>query len=190
MVSSALATTYTTSGCFSNPTAPTAGTSASALCTTTGSTFTFNDLGGGTETLAYTDATANLTSGGMLSLGTFTFSSAGSGSGAFYGGNFTINFGSPSGTTGAFNAVLAGNQFGSFGGYTVTFSSLNQTFTSPNGTFNVTLLTNPVQVGSSNPSFTLMGTLISVPEPVSLALFGTGLAVLGIVRWRQRINIE
>lgn len=188
---SAFATTYsyTTSGCFSNPTAPAAGTSASAVCNGTGSMFSFNDLGGGTETLTYTDASMSNVSAGAINLGTFSFASSGSGSGNVYYGNFTLtlNFSAPTGTTGTpFSAVFSGNQNGTVGGSTISFNPQTESYSSSAGPFTVKLLTDPVQVSTTNPSFTLMATLTTVPEPITVGLFGGGLALIGVLRLRRR----
>ena len=194
-LSSAFATTYTysTSGCFSGASVTNPSTSASATCSAAGSTFSFKDLGG-TETIGYTDAVGlTVMSGNNINLGTFSFSSTGSGSGAVYFGNFSlaVNFTTPTGVTGGpFNAIMSGNQYGAVGGSTISFNPQTEAFTSSTGNFTITLLQNPVQVNSSSqPTFTLLGSFGSgatVPEPVPVGLLGAGLAGIGLLRWRHK----
>lgn len=180
--------TYSTSGCFSNSSAPTAGTSASASCTAAGSTFSFSDIGGATETLTYTDQATTTVSGGTIDLGKFSIATTGSGSGASFGANFAlpVTFTTPS-VSNTFNAILSGNIFGNVGGSTITFFPATENFNSSSGNFTLTLTTDPIQVntGTGISSEILTATLAPVPEPVTVGLLGCGLALIGVVRFRR-----
>jgi hypothetical protein len=182
-LSSAFATTYTTSGCFSNPQVSNGATSAFAACSASGSSFGFNDIAGN-ETITYSDASSMASSSGMIDLGSFQFSSSGTGSGSTFDANFSLGFTSPPAITGTLSAALSGSFNGSPDGAIIFFSANNAIFTTPDGTIEIALKLNPVQINPNNTTATLLGTLTTVPEPMCLGLVIMGSTVLLLLRFR------
>lgn len=181
--------TYSTSGCFSSP-AITMGTGAASFtCGPTGSTLTLSSAA--TEVITFTDQpTAMQSSGGVFDLGMLAVNVTGNQpSPAEVGANFSlaVTFIQPAGTTGdPFTGFLSGNEFGTVGGVTLSFSPQTVVFSdgNPADMFSLTLVTNPVQASTINSPVEITATVgPAVPEPATLGFLGTGLLIFGTRRW-------
>lgn len=184
-ISCAFGTTYTTAGCFTAPVVSDPSTSAAAVCSSTGSTLVFNDLSG-TETITYTDASSTPGADGGIDLGTFQVSYTGSGSGDGFSADFSLGFSSPAAATGSLPATLTGSFMGSQPAATVSFTSNSQTFSSPDGNFDVNVQTAPLQLNSNGTVAPPPGNVADVPEPLPLALLGGSIAGVGLVAFCRR----
>lgn len=144
----------------------------------------FDDLSG-TETITYTNVSSTPDSGGGINLGNFQVSFTGTGSGNAFGADFSIAFTSPPGTTGNLAAALSGNFVALQPAATVLFSSNTQTFSSPDGDFEVAVQTAPLQL---NPNETVAppGNVADVPEPTPFRLFLGSIAGVTLVVLRCR----
>ena len=141
-------------------------------------------------TITLVGDTANVTGIGVFtnSIGTFTFSISGVGSGTFTDSLFVLDnqtFTNASFSDGTQNKFILGTTAAIFASYDLR-SAIGPitgavTANNPIGTFPTTGGTLVLTSASGNSTFTA----ITTPEPISTALVGIGLAVLGVRRRRN-----
>jgi hypothetical protein len=178
LVPDALATSLTSSGCFT----PGTGSACS-------SSVNFPSLGNGDPTLSFTGTSlSNVVSGMVFSLGSFTFTAATpvlSG----YIGQFTlsVDFNNPQVNGGLVGSVLGGVLISS-GGVVIKFTPGSQVFNYSGGSFTLDLDTNPIVVGM-NHTVQLDATIVNLkaPEGSGLAMLAlSGIVTLGAIGRKAR----
>lgn len=141
------------------------------------------------QDLTFTSASINQVGNGDVTLGTF---SLGTKPTAFLGSfDLDVTFSEPAGVSGAgnFNAVLLGAvTWNDQGGAIISFSNpTSESFTYPGGSFSLALdqTTFTLCPGSSmDLTGTITGTS-AAPEPTSMLLLGSGIGLLGLMRFRR-----
>ncbi len=127
------------------------------------------------------------------------FNATSSGLSSVNGATFTLNvtFTVPSDVSpkpGVYNATLTGAITSTASGASVVWSTTTLTFNSPStGTFTLTLEpSTPINAPSSPDASRIRGTITAapVPEPLTLATLGSGLAGLAAVIRRRKKNAE
>jgi hypothetical protein len=190
--------TYTTSGVFSNFTSGNFGGfgDASGNGTSFGSTnyAVFNNGGGNEIGILFKGSSVSLNTDFTGSLGTFqtSWTANNPNTPINVAGDFTltINQSTPTGGTGIFTSSLTGHFFLNGGGGTVTFDQSSVTIGSVTYSLNhsgvVGINAPGTWLGYGHPSFensfggaSSIEANVSVPEPASLALFGSGLLMGG-----------
>lgn len=141
------------------------------------------------QDLTFASATINQVGNGDVTLGTFSLGTKPSAfAGAF---DLDVTFSQPAGVTGSgnFNAVLVGAvTWNDQGGAIISFTNpTTEVFNYPGGSFSLSLDQSVITLcpsTSENLTAELVGTS-AVPEPTSMLLFGSGIGLLGIARFRR-----